>query len=125
MNPDLYYKCRKCQAVVTCPPDLLGDPDCPNDCEGHTMEELKNFVPKAEFIIHCKGRSITKGHEPLEKSVRVVLSIHQYNTGSHGHRCKASYPPGVEKQGDGIICPYSLDLPYAMDNRLESPVTKK
>ncbi len=38
----------------------------------------------------------------------------RYNTGSHGQRCKASHP-NEDKVGDGVFCPYAIDLPYAPD----------
>jgi len=82
------------------------------------------------FPIRCFGRDIN-GKPVLEKPVKFKLNIHQspgnvedisisaencrYNTGSHGQRCRASHPPGVDKVGDGVICPYSLDIPYATD----------
>ena len=90
----------------------------------------KNRYLKAIFLIKCKGRDAEK-KEVLTKSVGVKVKIDQangdeknislsvkckYNTGGHGQRCKASHPY-VDKVGEGIICPYSVDIPYAFDNR--------
>ncbi len=82
----------------------------------------------ATFRVQCKGRDADR-NEVLERAISVLLAIRRlgdgktisisvnecpYNTGSHGHRCKASHP-GQDKVGRGVSCPYSLDLPYAMD----------
>ncbi|MBR9705816.1 hypothetical protein GOV14_02155 [Candidatus Pacearchaeota archaeon] len=80
----------------------------------------------AEFKVKCKGRDEQR-NEVLEEAVKVTVNVTpsgesilsssvecQYNTGSHGQRCKASHPE-VDKQGKGIICPYSIDIPYAID----------
>lgn len=40
-----------------------------------------------------------------------------YNTGGHGQRCKASHPE-VDKVGDGVLCPYALDIPYYADGKI-------
>lgn len=37
-----------------------------------------------------------------------------YNTGAHGERCKASHPE-VDKEGEGVTCPYALDIPYTLE----------
>ncbi len=80
------------------------------------------------YPVKCRGRN-DLGEEVLKDSVNVEVKIHtspgsniissnvrcQYNTGGHGQRCKATHP-NVDKVGEGIGCPYSLDIPYAMDN---------
>lgn len=76
--------------------------------------------------IRCLGRS-AKGTPALHTPVDVKITINQHaetitlsvkcphNTGGHGQRCKASHPPGVDKVGQGVTCPYSLDIPYYHD----------
>ena len=80
------------------------------------------------FPIRCKGRD-ENGNDVLEKAVNVVILVRKspssdtistevrcpYNTGGHGQRCKASHPRS-DKVGDGVGCPYSLDIPYALEN---------
>ncbi len=80
------------------------------------------------FPIKCRGRDLEK-KEVLPEPMAVEVSVHQsigdeknillsvkcpYNTGGHGQRCKASHPK-VDKIGDGIGCPYAIDIPYALD----------
>jgi len=79
------------------------------------------------FPIKCWGRD-SKGEHTLEKAVKVEVQVYQipntnmisssvsckYNVGGHGQRCKASHPK-VNKVGKGIICPYSFDIPYALE----------
>lgn len=76
------------------------------------------------FPIRCLGRN-SERKPVLEKAVDVKVNIHKspnsslisssveckYIYGSHSQFCRAS------KQGDvaEIICPYSFDLPYAID----------
>lgn len=82
----------------------------------------------ATFRVQCKGRDADR-NEVLERAISVLLAIRRlgdgktisisvnecpHNTGSHGHRCKASHP-GQEKVGEGVPCPYSVDLPYVID----------
>ncbi len=78
------------------------------------------------FKIGCKGRD-KDGNKPLSEPVSVEVKVYQmfgtdllssgvkcqYNTGSHGQRCRASHPEGVDKVGTGVNCPYSFDIPYA------------
>lgn len=87
------------------------------------------------FPIQCLGRTETGG-AALVESVTVEVKACQspgdeknislqveciHNTGSHSQRCKASHPPGVDKVGDGVNCPYSLDIPYAFDVKSHTP----
>ena len=79
------------------------------------------------FPIECRGRN-EKKEEVLETSIEAKVKISkspgsnilssivecQYNTGGHGQRCKASHPE-VDKVGEGILCPYAFDIPYAFD----------
>lgn len=79
------------------------------------------------FPIKCKGRDICMD-EILDEPVDVKLKIYKspgsnsissivdcpHNTGGHGQRCKASHP-NKDKVGNGIICPYSFDIPYALE----------
>ena len=82
----------------------------------------------ATFRIQCKGRDADR-NEVLEKAVNVLLAIRRmgdgksisisvndcpHNTGSHGHRCKASHP-SQDKIGEGIPCGYAVDLPHVID----------
>jgi hypothetical protein len=83
------------------------------------------------FPIECFGRG--KGREEVLKTpVHVKVKIYQvigdeknissqvlecpHNTGSHGQRCKASHPY-VDKIDEGITCPYSFDIPFAIDSK--------
>lgn len=84
-------------------------------------------ITSVVFPFECKGRNVAR-QEVLTDPIQVKLiicgfedkktiAIHvecPHNVGSHGQRCKASHP-GQDKVGDGVSCPYSLDLPYAMD----------
>lgn len=80
------------------------------------------------FPIQCKGRD-SMGNEVLAQAVDVRVTISQYkgdqkmissvveciyNTGGHGQRCKASHPD-QDKAGQGVGCPYSFDIPYALE----------
>ena len=90
------------------------------------MSEYRSQV----FPILCKGRD-TEGNECLEKAVQVELKVSQspgtnsissqvtcpYNTGGHGQRCTAFDLGTVEKTGQGILCPYAFDIPYALERR--------
>ena len=94
------------------------------------------------FPIECKGRD-SAGHLALKDAIDVKVKIYKrpggsdisslvecsYNTGGHGQRCKASHPE-VDKEGEGVICPYSFDLPYALDEfssvvRMNATLKKK
>ena len=80
------------------------------------------------FNISCRGRNPIGG-EVLERPVNVIIKIYQspgsdtissdinckYNTGGHRQRCKASHP-NQDKIGRGVICPYSFDIPYALEH---------
>ena len=86
---------------------------------------VDDFVEQ-KFPIECSGRDST-GSFVLKEPVNVTVEIYKipgsdiissnvdcpYNTGGHGERCKASHPD-VDKVGEGIRCPYSFDLPYAL-----------
>ena len=88
-----------------------------------------NRYVEQTFPIQCKGRN-NKGLEVLSVPVDVIVEIHvspgsntisstvkcPYNTGGHGQRCKASHP-NVDKVGDGVGCPYSFDIPYALKRK--------
>ena len=79
------------------------------------------------YPIECKGRNEI-WDEVLDIPVSVKVEIHKsprsnmissnvecpYNTGGHGQRCKASHPK-VDKVGEGVGCPYSFDIPYALE----------
>lgn len=79
------------------------------------------------YSIKCKGRD-RFGNEILGTPVDVTVKIHKspgsntlsslvdciYNTGGHGQRCKASHPD-VDKVDEGVGCPYSFDIPYALE----------
>ena len=89
-------------------------------------KEIDKYV-KQTYPIKCKGRNEI-GDEVLNNSTKVEIEIHKrpgsntissyvncpYNTGGHGQRCKASHPH-VDKVGEGVICPYSFDIPYALE----------
>ena len=80
------------------------------------------------FSLQCRGRNEVR-EEVLKEPVAVELTVScrdartislsvkcPHNTGGHGQRCKASHP-AIDKVGDGIQCPYAVDLPYAFDSR--------
>lgn len=93
---------------------------------------MTNKYTEKIFRIRCKGRDFHQ-QEVLEEAVKVKLKVYQhpdsnmisgmvdckYNTGGHRQRCKASHPE-VDKVGDGVSCPYSFDIPYAIDALLEN-----
>lgn len=94
------------------------------------MAETKTVDDYLEqsFPIKCKGRN-SKMEECLTEAVKVTVKVSRscgnfisispkciYNTGGHGQRCKASHPK-VDKVGEGVVCPYSLDIPYALDEK--------
>jgi len=83
-----------------------------------------------KFPITCRGRDM-EGNKVLDTPAKFELKIYQgasettitsdvsdceYNTGGHGQRCKASHP-NVDKIGKGILCPYSFDIPYALEKK--------
>ncbi|MFC1640985.1 hypothetical protein ACFL2D_02975 [Patescibacteria group bacterium] len=74
----------------------------------------------------CGGRN-ERGQSALQEQITVTLRVSLFgtsmisldvdcphNTGGHGERCKASHPE-QDKVGSGITCPYTIDLPYAID----------
>ena len=84
---------------------------------------------RCEFNISCYGRGV-EGNPVLSEPVEVVITVYKasefevalnvkciYNTGGHGQRCKASHPE-IDKIGDGVTCPYSIDVPYAIDKKI-------
>ena len=91
----------------------------------------KDRYIEQRFPIKCSGRN-HKGERILDRPIDVKVVIYQrngdeqnifsiieecpYNTGGHGQRCKASHPE-QGKVGDGVICPYSFDIPDALDNK--------
>ena len=89
------------------------------------------------FPVQCKGRDIA-GEEVLETPVDVTVKIYQnagdtksissmvdcpFLTGGHDQRCKASHPSQDKLwEGDvveGVTCPYSFDIPYALESKTE------
>ena len=93
-----------------------------------TKATVDDFVEQV-YPVLCQGRD-RYGHKALEKPIEVSVKIQkspgcstisslvdcQYNTGGHGQRCKASHP-GVDKKWGGINCPYSFDVPYALEKK--------
>jgi hypothetical protein len=81
------------------------------------------------FPIQCFGRN-SEGEKVFRLPVQVEVKVSQssgnetdifvsvnkcqYNTGGHGQRCKASHPE-IDKVGEGVLCPYAIDIPYATD----------
>ncbi len=80
----------------------------------------------AVFPIQCRGRD-AEGREVLPNPVSVQVEVQgledrktidltvqgcPHTAGSHGQRCRASYPAGVEKAGDGIACAYAFGIPH-------------
>ncbi len=92
-----------------------------------TTIELSQYQVQT-YNIQCRGRD-SAGKEVLQNPVDVSVKISKspdsndissmvecpHNTGGHGQRCKASHPPGVDKVGEGVGCPYSFDVPYALE----------
>src|SRR3989344_7912872 len=90
--------------------------------------ELNQYIEQT-FPIQCKGRD-SLGSEVFQEPVDVKVKIHKspgsnmissnvecpYNTGGHGQRCKASHPE-IDKVGEGVGCPYSFDVPYALERK--------
>lgn len=82
------------------------------------------------FPVQCRGRDAS-GKEVLVEAVAVKVKASQHhgdeknisldvecphNTGGHGQRCFASHPH-TDKIRKGVGCPYSIDIPYALDSR--------
>jgi hypothetical protein len=82
----------------------------------------------ATFRVQCGGRDADR-NEVLDRAISVLLAIRRlpdgksikisvnecpHNTGSQGHRCKASHP-GQDKIGNGIPCAFAVDLPHVID----------
>jgi hypothetical protein len=77
--------------------------------------------------VKCYGRTLIGKPaltEPVEVDVRLYRSPDTdtcccdvngcpHNTGGHGQRCKASHQ-GTDKVGDGVLCPFAFDYPYAL-----------
>lgn len=91
--------------------------------------ELDLYVEQI-FPINCKGRDY-RGKEVFTEPIKVEVKVFSspgsdmisssvrgcpYNTGSHGQRCKASHPT-VDKVGDSVDCPYSFNIPYALEKK--------
>ena len=89
---------------------------------------VNDFVTQT-YPIECKGRNDV-GEEVLNNAINVEVNIGkrpgsstissyvecEYNTGGHGQRCKASHSE-KDKVGEGVVCPYSFDIPYALENK--------
>lgn len=87
---------------------------------------IQNYVEQI-FPVECMGRD-SNGNEVLAIPERVKVLIAKspcsntisstvecpYNTGAHGQRCRASHP-GQDKVLNGVICPYSFDIPYCLE----------
>ena len=92
------------------------------------VESLDKYVTQ-KYPIECKGRNLLR-KDVLSEPVRVLVEIFKspdsntissnvecpYNIGGHGDRCKASHPE-VDKKEVGVSCPYSFDIPYAIDKQ--------
>ena len=83
----------------------------------------------ATFAISCYGRD-ANGNTVLPEPVQIICNVRQstewtisidvtcpYSTRGHRERCKASHPE-TDKIGEGVACPYSLDIPYALDKKI-------
>ncbi|HJX06177.1 MAG TPA: hypothetical protein VJ461_05690 [Candidatus Nanoarchaeia archaeon] len=95
------------------------------------MSSIDSYVDVV-FPIECKGRD-ANGKDVLKNPVKALAKIYkrpgsselsslvecQYNTGGHGHRCKASQPE-ADKVGEGVTCPYSFDIPHVVDNYMKA-----
>lgn len=84
--------------------------------------------------IMCNGRG-PNGEGVLEKPINVVIELSRpylrkpndievvpkdcpFLTGGHCQRCKASHPD-KDKVGTGVLCPYSFNWPYVLENNLD------
>lgn len=95
---------------------------------------MNSYIERT-FKLMCLGRTLTGQSvldEPVEVEVRIYRSPNSkecccnvecpYNTGGHGQRCKASHP-WTGKVGEGVLCPFVFDYPYALkDAKWEMPV---
>ena len=87
------------------------------------------------FPIECKGRN-RAGIDVFDSPIKINLRIYKtpdssiissdvsecpYNSGSHGHRCRAAVPKNTDKTNEGARCPYSFDIPYALDSLNNQP----
>jgi hypothetical protein len=94
------------------------------------LKSMASNLPVTQtYPIECKGRD-DLGAVVLATPVPAKVVISQrvgsnmissivkcpYNTGAHGERCKASHPDS-DKEGAGVLCPYSFDIPYALEKR--------
>ena len=89
---------------------------------------IDEYVTQTYSIV-CKGRNDV-GDEDLDYPINAEVEIHKrpgsniissnvecpYNIGGHGQRCKASHPD-IYKVGEGVGCPYSFDIPYALETK--------
>jgi hypothetical protein len=80
------------------------------------------------FPVECKGRNeygrevlaepekvdVRVSKDPFSERLSIVPVDCKYNSGGHGQRCTASHP-GIDKVGDGVLCPYSVDIPHVVD----------
>ena len=96
-----------------------------------TKEEYITQYIEQIFPIRCLGRDAER-KTVLEKAVGVSVNIHkapnssmisssvecEYNCGAHGEMCRAA------KKGE-VICPYSFDIPYALDSKLTKKILEK
>jgi hypothetical protein len=95
------------------------------------MSNIDKFVEKT-FDVKCKGRN-SKGNNVLMTGEIVHVNIYKspgsnsiesqvrckYNCGSHGDECSASYQHLEKKPKKRIGCPYSFDVPYALEKNKE------
>ena len=85
------------------------------------------------YPVPCAGRNVF-GDKVLNELINVEVEIRQkigsnmissiieckYNTGAHGQRCKACQPD-INIIGAGVMCPYSFDIPYALETKKIKP----
>lgn len=92
------------------------------------MTEKKNLDTEVEqvFTVQCKGRDREQKEVFVDKPFTAEVRAHQrpdssmicldvaclYICGAHGGECSAS-----KKKNDLGHCPYSIDLPWAIDNQ--------
>jgi len=88
-------------------------------------EPIKKTMPMTCFGRNSEGKNalqtavsfdlvITRTVEDLQ-SIYISAEKCPYNTGTDGQRCKASYEPGVDKIGAGIVCPCTIGIPGGVD----------
>ena len=90
------------------------------------IDSIDKYVTQI-YHVECKGRDSDR-KEVLANPENVKVEIYKkknsnmissivecpYSVGAHGHGCRASHPENYK--GD-ILCPYSFDLPYALDKK--------